>query len=171
MNIIYILDLKPETMIRLIDHVSMHANILPRDFFDISYSDHMHFLSTVSYNSNLKINDKISLIHDAISMFDTSKFLDRVKLIHATERTNESLTYYDIATRLSSTDEVNDLLTLCGKIASISSVTINDNDEPLTFRDVIRESIRLMLISHISLRDSIHIVSVRYARYGGSINF
>ena len=171
MNIIYILDLKPETMIRLIDHVSMHANILPRDFFDISYSDHMHFLSTVSYNSNLKFNDKISLIHDAISMFDTSKFLDRVKLIHVTEHTNESLTYYDIATRLSSTGEVNDLLTLCGKIASISNALINDNDKPLTFRDVIRESIRLMLISHISLQDSIHIVSVIYARYGGSINF
>lgn len=171
MNIIYIFDLKPETMIRLIDYMEMHTSMIPRDFFNLSYADHLHFLSTVSYNSRLKLSDKMSSLHNMFTMFDTCRFMDSIKSIHNKEYTVDSLSYYDTIDHMLTTEDFDDFMKLRDLIASISNIMVTDNSEPLTFRDIIRESVNTMVKHHISIYDAIHITTLLYLKKCGRLDF
>ena len=171
MNIIYIFDLKPETMIRLIDYMEMHTSMIPRDFFNLSYADHLHFLSTVSYNSRLKLSDKMSSLHNMFAIFDTCRFMDSIKPIHNKEYTVDSLSYYDTIDHMLTTEDFDDFMKLRDAIASISNIMVTDNSEPLTFRDIIRESVNTMVKHHISIYDAIHITTLLYLKKCGRLDF
>lgn len=158
MNIIYIFDVKPETLIRLIDYAEIHGNIIPRDYLNISYSDHLTFLSTVKYDSSIKLLDSIAAIENILVLFDNCKFMDSISSIHNEIVTHDKITYYDILNHLWSRIGCNDGFGLSDKSLILSNPEIYDKFKSISFRDLIREVVNIMTSEHITLTDAIHIM-------------
>lgn len=94
MDIVFIFDLKPETMIRLIEHVTIHKTIQPEDKLLLSYSDSLNFTSTVRYSSDLMMRDKVHNITSWVNMWDNLYFLDKLRIYSSLDVSSE-LSYMD----------------------------------------------------------------------------
>lgn len=172
MNIIYIFDMKPETLLRLIEHISIHNNIIPRDYWNISYSDHLSFTSTVRYQSNLDLLDKAFYIHKGMNMFDTCKFMDALKL-HTSITPKDITGYYDVITGIFEELSMKDESFKFDSTASVHSIAtcsdVHGND--ITFREYIGASIDIMLRCGLSFYESANIANHIFIKCGGRLNF
>lgn len=96
MSIVYIFDLKPDNILRLIEHASIHSNIVPRDIINISHTDYAQYISKLKYLTDNKFFNKIGIIHNTTMLFDTNEFLNIVNYIHGNIQTVDSNYIYDV---------------------------------------------------------------------------
>lgn len=97
LNILYIFDMKPELLLRLIDEVHIHKTIQPQDELLLSHADHLTFTSRVQYDEYLHLWDKIQNIFACIRIFDNIHFNDSMHFIHNNLYVNDTtLRLYDI---------------------------------------------------------------------------
>lgn len=89
LEIIYIFDMKPELMLKLIDELTIHKTIQPEDNLLLSHADHLEFTSTVRYNSKLHLVDEIARIIAFYSIFDTFYLSDSIHRIYSNLYLNE----------------------------------------------------------------------------------
>ena len=171
MNIIYIFDMKPDTLLRLIDYMELHVNIIPRDFFELSYADHLTFLSTVSYSSDLKLSDKVSLIHKLSGLFDTCKFIDSLNQIRVQEMGNDDLSYYDYINRILDTTKIDEPLNFKDSLEIVKNVDLSRLNNKITFKEIMTLSVEVMMYTQLSFMDSVDIVTKVFLKYGGWISF
>lgn len=103
LNILYIFDMKPELLLRLIDMVHIHKTIQPNDEFLLSHADHLTFTSRVQYDEYLHLWDKIKEIFACIRIFDSIHFNDDIHFIHNNITTHDtSLHLYDLIDKIMS---------------------------------------------------------------------
>ena len=171
MNIVYIFDMKPDTLIKLIDYLELHVNIIPRDFFELSYADHLTFLSTVRYNSDIKFSDKISFIHKLTSMFDTCKFMDSINHIYNTELVKTNMSYSDRINHIFDNIQMDDSFAYLDSLAISSHIDMSKLDNKITLRDIIKISVDIMCKCQLLFTDSIKIVTELFLKHGGEIAF
>lgn len=157
MNIIYIFDVKPETLIRLIGYAEIHGNIIPRDYLNISYSDHLNFISTVKYGSNLNIKDSIALIENTLTLFDSCRFIDYISSIHNEVAVNDKHTYHDALDKLWTRINCETGFSLSDNSLISSYPRAYDNICAIRFRDLIKNVIKVMMEDHISLKDAVYV--------------
>ncbi len=101
LNILYIFDMKPELLLRLIDQVHIHKTIQPQDELLLSHADHLTFTSKVQYDEYLKLWDKIKDIFVWIRIFDSIHFNDSVHFIHDNIYGHDtSLKLYDLVDKI-----------------------------------------------------------------------
>lgn len=148
MNIIYIFDLKPENLLRLIEHISISSNITTRDAMSISYNDHVDFLSTVRYNSGLNLYGKLGMINNVNLLFDNKFFLDKLT-VNSNTVTKDNNNYFDIITSISNQLHIetrkhfNDLINISSKIYKNTEVKVFDRLVALTVLIMHKENLTL----------------------------
>lgn len=151
MDTIFVFDLKPETMIRLIEHIIIHKTIQKDDKLNISYSDHVDFTSTVRYSSGIKFIDKIHLINAVYSIFDTIHFMDTINTIHNNIFLPEkTLQFIDIIHHIESDIKVSTELMFKELIKIHGNLFIHSD---IKFIDMIKFVIKICLREKMSFYD------------------
>lgn len=100
MNILYIFDLKPDSIFRLIDTATTYTNMTAKDFVNMSYSDHVNFISSCKYDTRLALQDnkfgsrkirKINMICSNV------KFANKSMVHSSINASDYTMVYNDIA--------------------------------------------------------------------------
>ena len=104
LDTIYIFDLKPDSIIRLIDNIAgLSTKIIPKDSLNISYSDNIHTTSVIKQKSDLVINEKVIAMHKLDMLYDNIKFMNQIKKMSTCMTPKDStLTYTDIVNTIES---------------------------------------------------------------------
>jgi len=75
---IYIFDLKPSTLIRLIETIDIHKNMQVNDDLYLAYADSLHYISTTWYSTAILISDQIYEVHKKLALNDGVFFADEI---------------------------------------------------------------------------------------------
>ena len=135
LEVIYILDLKPESMIRLIDYMIIHKTIEANDKVAMSYTDHLTFTANVMYKSNIDFIDKIKSITAALILYDSKKFLDKISLITANIDAKSELLYVDVVNELVSSIDTSSKMIFNDIAKTYSQLHLHDK---CSFNDVVK---------------------------------
>ena len=154
MDVIIILDLKPESMLKFIDKAFVTKVSCPSDSLNLAYSDTLSFTSILRYYSDLKIEDKIHFIHGFYEIFDTCKFIDDIKHIYDNIQVNQEMNYLDAIHNLFVAIEYKESLILTEMIELFNNIKISTE---FKFEDFCKLIIKLSLDSHIDLYDMIRL--------------
>ena len=155
LDMILILDMKPETLLRFIEKVFIHNKIQLNDELMLSYSDSLNFTSTVRYSSDLKFRDVVSSITTWMSMWDTIYFLDKIN-IYSHLQIDSDLNYMDIIR------EIYDTLYLKSDMLYLDMLRIYSEyrlKTDMKFEDLVMLIITESIESRIELSDMIHLHS------------
>lgn len=83
LNTVYILELKPELIIKLIDRILIHANLRTDDELHLSYADYIELHNTIIANNRLRLHDMIQKIVAAYQIFESLIIHDELHYLHA----------------------------------------------------------------------------------------
>lgn len=160
LNILYIFDVKPELLLRLIDHITIHKTIQPEDDLHLPYADNLTFTSRVQYESYLKWLDKIHYIHNNLWIFDTLKFMDifskfTVNLLLGDKEQND-LRFFDLIQYMNTDLYIQDCVYMKELIQIYTKFNINDK---FSFDDFMTMIVNISFYSNIELYDIIEIMS------------
>ena len=156
MDVVIILDLKPESLVKFIDKAFISKNNESSDSLKLAYSDILTFTSIIRHYSNLKIQDKIHFIHGFYEIFDTCKFFDKINCIYNTMEVNNELNYMDVIDKLFISIEYKESLMLTDIAKTFSETIFSDK---FTFEDFCRVIIKTTADTNINLYDVIRLYS------------
>lgn len=183
MNIIYIFDMKPENIFKLIDHASYTSNISAGDVLELSYSDHIHsYTITKRDEDRVRLIDKTSLMYIAMNLFDNNKFFSRIDYIHNNLEIKDDFRIVDIVNSIFADLKIESSLffkefiqlTVGLKISDVFSLSMkvqnihkeNKYIETMTLFEyaIIGESIKLYEEEKILKKDVIDIFNLLYLK-------
>ena len=147
---IYIFDMKPDTLLRFIEHITIHGKLVVKDDFNISYSDSLNFTSTVKYKSMIGFIDKVRYITAGYWIYDNIKFFDEIHKIIDTIHFPDTLTMYDMINNIYQRIEADSQLILKELIDIHSSSYMKEN---ISFQDFFDYTMSIMKKYNFSLYD------------------
>lgn len=75
---IYIFDLKPATMVRLIDWAMIHKNMKMQDDLYLAYADNLHYTTKAWYSTALTVADKIHHLMVGMALSEDLHYYDTI---------------------------------------------------------------------------------------------
>lgn len=156
LDIIYILDMKPELLLKLVDHLAIKKTIQSNDEFLLSHSDHLEFTSTVRYGSDLMLRDEIFHIITFYKLFDSFILNDALHHLlvnlHLPEDKNSH--FFDWIEQIMSQAIVDERLFMTDAIKCYSELNCRDR---LSFADYIKS-----IIVSTTLNSELGFVDIMY---------
>lgn len=134
LNTLYVYDLKPELLIKLIDRIeTLNKTITPTDDLAISYLDHLSYTTKSSYTDNsFLIDGKIRDISVLITLFDNNRYSDMLKAVHTKTLLKEDTPLWDftdmIKTQMSimSSNKFKDVVSMIFSLNEVTKFSFND---------------------------------------------
>lgn len=159
-QVIYIMDMRPENMIRLIDNIHrIHTNIIPREHTHLSYVDNLRLISKPEIKSKFEFMDEAHLIHTVARIFDSFYFLEKINIHNKLMVTSKNINLYDnidylIASIITETKfELRDLIRIHNDLIP---------KEKLTFLHFLILTINFKIDHDFSLYDAILVISTLF---------
>lgn len=140
---IYIFDMKPELILKLIDRAIYYAGFTFTDQWPLQYADFLTYLTTVRYDSFFKLYDRLRRLNAIITLFETfptiSLFEDKIHFIHGdvTAIDNE-FHLMDIIGKMTDNLLIKDIEILKDKIQPLHNNLTIDESNKLTLYSVIK---------------------------------
>lgn len=99
LDTIYVLDMKPETLLRLIDKLTIDKTIEAEEDFYLSYADSLKLCATFHEKETLSLWNKIGKVEALAYLFDTLKFSEKA-LVTAHESVSGTFYLTDLVNQM-----------------------------------------------------------------------
>ena len=150
LQIIYVLDLRPENLLRLIDRLLIHVEESLDDKMNLY--DYVNYHSRITYCTHLKFIDKIWYITAFTKLFDNLKFIDNIWRIYAHEELNDKYNLYDLIHSIYNEVDVESRLIFRDTLLIRNRLNLRDN---INFRELLIYAVSLVLETKLNLYDVI----------------
>ena len=159
LNVVYIFDLKPEMLLKLVDHVHhIHANISVDDGLQLAYSDSLTYTSTVRYNSEMKFIEKVYHIHKLIHVFDMLHLKEHVH-ITSNISVKDPLDFFDVIRSISNAIWVKSALKFKEVIKVFKELGFKDD---LKFDEILHIVTNMTIWERMEWMDTIHSIRASF---------
>lgn len=154
MNTLLIFDLKPESIIRLIDHIdTLHVNISSEEKTGVSLIDDLHAISIIHSSENINIYDKMKSLSSILYLNDPVKLFDTVKCLNNTVWAKDKNEYVDVLSYIFDNILTEDNMKFYDIIRVIIRTYARSD---INFSDVVYKVTSYLLMSHLLLTDDLY---------------
>lgn len=156
LEIVYVFDLKPENLMRLIDRLTLKVRLWLDDNIKLPYSDSLTFTSSVSYETKFKILDTLRKNLAVVWLADPIKLFDMIKFIIVNEDMNDSLSVMDVIGKIISIIHHDARICMDDMCKLVDTIAMKDN---VTTEDIVRLIIEEISVDKMSVFDTADVVA------------